>query len=208
MNRLVTFGCSHTAGSGLEFKEQSWTHVLSEKLGLSLVNTAIHGNSIKSICYTFNNFKFQPNDTVIICWAVASRYSVIYEDNILNILPNCTLLVNKSGNVLHNNTKVLQKHIQYYQHYYDKYDSKASAEIFIKFTDYYSKLNNINLIHTFNDDNTKLFELQNKVIDKPFYSTYFKNSPLSPDGVHVGKEANVDWAEYLYSKIRGGTVLI
>jgi hypothetical protein len=209
MNRLVAFGCSHTAGSGLEFKEQSWTHVLSEKLGLSLVNNTIPGNSIKSIAYAFNNFKFQPNDTVIIGWTVDSRYSVIYEDTIINILPDCTILVDKVGGEIRIDTEELKELSPiYYRNYHDNYDSKASAELFIKFTDYHSTINNINLIHTFNDNKPQLFKLQNKVIDKPFYSTYRGKLPFSPDGTHLGPEANVQWAEYLYSKITDTTVLI
>lgn len=80
-NRLITFGCSFTFGTGLpDCKEgsatpsnQGWPAILSKKLNLDLVNVSASGASNFEILHNIINFDFQSSDTVIIMWTYFAR---------------------------------------------------------------------------------------------------------------------------------------
>lgn len=82
MDRLVVFGCSHTYGYGLPdmgpestlpHSNFAWPTVLSADLNLSLVNNAFPGWSNYKILHKILEFKFQPNDLVVVLWATIDR---------------------------------------------------------------------------------------------------------------------------------------
>ena len=83
MQRLITFGCSYTYGTGLEdcknwFFNQfhhlkpsklGWAQTLANKLEMELVNKSFPGSSNMEILYTILKFDFKKDDTVIIMWS-------------------------------------------------------------------------------------------------------------------------------------------
>jgi hypothetical protein len=83
MSRLVVFGCSYTYGQGLadcinsKFLSMShpypsklgWAQQLADKLGLKLVNKSYPGSSNFEILFTLLEFKFEPDDVVVIMWS-------------------------------------------------------------------------------------------------------------------------------------------
>jgi len=81
MSRLITFGCSYTYGEGLPDVKRipiidqpsspsklGWASLLSQNLGLELVNMGYPGSSNTEILYNILTFDFKEDDTVIIMW--------------------------------------------------------------------------------------------------------------------------------------------
>lgn len=85
MNRLITFGCSHTYGVGLEDCQDriingvkvpcespsllSWPNIVANALGLELHNQAWPAASNVEILYNLLNFDFKDSDIVVIMWS-------------------------------------------------------------------------------------------------------------------------------------------
>ena len=81
MSRLITFGCSYTYGEGLPDVKRipiidqpsspsklGWAHLLSQHLGLELVNMGFPGSSNTEILYNILTFDFKEDDTVVVMW--------------------------------------------------------------------------------------------------------------------------------------------
>ena len=91
MSRLVTFGCSHTYGHGLEDcllednrpgREPSkfaWPSLLGEMLDLDVVNMSMPGASNLHILYRMLQFKFQEDDQIVVLWTHTDRDLVFLE---------------------------------------------------------------------------------------------------------------------------------
>jgi hypothetical protein len=84
MSRLITFGCSFTYGSGLPDciespagwqspSKYSWTKILADKLGHTLVNKSFPGASNLEILYKILDFNFFETDQVVIMWTMPLR---------------------------------------------------------------------------------------------------------------------------------------
>ena len=97
MNRLVTFGCSHTFGQALpdvwdSKKEEhlfhngaskyAWPQLLANKLNIECVNQGKPGASVKEIWYRVVNFDFQKEDIVIVLYTIEPRSCLIFSDQI------------------------------------------------------------------------------------------------------------------------------
>lgn len=87
MSRLITFGCSHTYGTGLSDisttsgpSQLAWPTILSKDLKLTLENKSFPGWSNKRILYEILNFTFKKDDIVVILWAAIDR-DVLYLNN-------------------------------------------------------------------------------------------------------------------------------
>ena len=123
MNRLITFGCSHTFGAGVPDPDQQvWGKIVSNHLKLEFVNEGIRGSSNKLIAHQVRNFNFIPSDTVIILWSYLPRYGKLedrytYEN------------FNPAKNTEISNT--------FYKHFYSDYDSKFTNKVFINYTLHY-----------------------------------------------------------------------
>tara|TARA_B110000503_G_C7030136_1_gene363639 strand:- start:97 stop:684 length:588 start_codon:yes stop_codon:yes gene_type:complete len=70
---LITFGCSYTYGVGLPDdsitpSKSGWASLLSQELGLKLINKSEPGASNTEILYEILTFNFKKDDTVIIMW--------------------------------------------------------------------------------------------------------------------------------------------
>jgi hypothetical protein len=79
-NRLITFGCSYTFGTGLpDCIETSipsnlgWPAILGKLMDRTVVNVSAGGASNFEILYNILNFKFDEQDTVVIMWTHYSR---------------------------------------------------------------------------------------------------------------------------------------
>lgn len=95
MNRLITFGCSHTYGVGLEDcqdtviggikipaskpSNKGWPRMVADALGLELVNMAWPAASNIEILYNILTFDFCESDTIVIMWSHYARDMVFDE---------------------------------------------------------------------------------------------------------------------------------
>jgi hypothetical protein len=89
MSRLITFGCSFTWGTALpdesgsrlgdpiKESKQNWPYILSRKLERSLINLGMSGASNKEIARNVLEFKYQPDDLVVVMWTIPLR-SIIF----------------------------------------------------------------------------------------------------------------------------------
>ena len=89
MSRLITFGCSFTYGSflpdccsilrdgtachGSVPSKLAWPQVLGDLLGREVINKSLPGASNLQILYEILNFKFKPDDQVVIMWSLPNR---------------------------------------------------------------------------------------------------------------------------------------
>jgi hypothetical protein len=90
MERLVAFGCSHTYGVGLPdtagpnaaqtYSNFAWPSILSNELGLALVNKSYPGWSNNRILQEILSFTFEPEDLVVILWATVDRDFLFLDD--------------------------------------------------------------------------------------------------------------------------------
>lgn len=84
-NRLVTFGCSYTYGQGLKDchiepnlpgpnpSKFAWPSLLASKLNYECVNLGTPSFSNLAILNSILNYKFLPNDTVVVMWTFKTR---------------------------------------------------------------------------------------------------------------------------------------
>jgi len=91
MSRLITFGCSHTYGHGLEDcltdnnepgqhpSKFAWPEILGKMMALSTVNMSEPGSSNLAILYEILNFKFQKDDCVMVLWSHLDRDLIFLE---------------------------------------------------------------------------------------------------------------------------------
>lgn len=99
MTRLVAFGCSFTYGSKLldcpadskTPSAMSWPAILGRKLDCLVINKGIPGAGNLQILYEILNFKFEPDDIVVILWSNISRGTIFNNNGIVQYgvwLPN------------------------------------------------------------------------------------------------------------------------
>lgn len=91
MSRLITFGCSHTYGHGLEDclisgnrpgpepSKFAWPALLGNMLRLEVVNMSIPGASNLQILHSILRFKFQEEDQVVVLWSHTDRDLIFLE---------------------------------------------------------------------------------------------------------------------------------
>ena len=72
--RLVTFGCSNTQGVALnDSSTQAWPAVLAKMYGWTLDNQGVPGASNLEILWNILQYKFQPDDIVVVMWTIVNR---------------------------------------------------------------------------------------------------------------------------------------
>jgi hypothetical protein len=91
MSRLVTFGCSHTYGHGLEDcltannqpgqhpSKFAWPVILGTMMELATVNMSEPGSSNLRILHDILNFEFQEDDQIIVLWSHLDRDLIFLE---------------------------------------------------------------------------------------------------------------------------------
>jgi len=218
MNRLVTFGCSHTAGTGLENKEDSWTFKLASKFNISLVNKGLPGNSIKGTAHTFSEFNFKDGDMGIVMWPGYSRYTILEKAGFHMLLPNAYGFTDRNNNWVESDSSIgLANSNIFYKNFYNEYDAIKTSEMYIRYVDNLATIEGIQLIHTFADNLIPYFKdnevdilsfIKNKYITKTFWTTYYENFKISDDDYHINKEGQSLWADFLYNELTGKKPLI
>lgn len=124
MNRLITFGCSHTAGYSLPNRDkQVWGKIVSDHFKRRFVNQGIHGASNKLICHQIKNFNFLPDDLVIILWTYKDRYTKFLKKDSF-----------EGFNPTHTHPGDLAK--IYFKYLHSDYDADFINKIFINYTLY------------------------------------------------------------------------
>lgn len=74
LKKLHTYGCSMVAGSGVKNKNLIWPALVSDSLGIELVNHGLTGGSNKAIWHEIMNTDFDENDLVVIQWTYTTRH--------------------------------------------------------------------------------------------------------------------------------------
>ena len=188
MDRLITFGCSITAGASLPDPDtQAWGAVVSKHLNLNLVNKGIHGASNKLICHEVLNFNFEPSDTIIILWTYRDRYTKFLKKNkYIQFFPNFNSKLNKN----------------YYKDFHTEYDTVFTNNLYINHILYF--LTNKNIKFYFAGITYKYLnsctEYNNKNIPIDFLY-YSLNYPKASDGRHTGVQGNLAYGNKMAEKI-------
>lgn len=74
--RLVTFGCSLTAGTGLSETTSAWPYVLGRLMNRSVINKGFPGGSNIEILRNILSFNYHKDDLVVIGWTYCHRDTV------------------------------------------------------------------------------------------------------------------------------------
>ena len=99
MNRLVAFGCSHTYGVALNDcwidvggpgdlppSKLAWPNIMAKSLKLECINTSTPGSSNREIWWRIINFKFEPDDLILVQWTYPNRDCIIKQDDTIDQL--------------------------------------------------------------------------------------------------------------------------
>lgn len=191
MSRLITFGCSHTAGTSLR-TEDTWSYKLANLLGRELCNQGVEGNSIKGISWNVSKFDFLPDDYVVILWTIQNRWTII-DDEPGYIFPQ-------------------RPDKTWYDKYHSVLDDTFTSEAFIKYTDSFLTDRDVEALHVFSHPmfhssgllNASQYcselKLKNSYSGLHFYED-FKKYPKASDNLHLGKEANSVFCNQIYKHI-------
>jgi lysophospholipase L1-like esterase len=193
MARLIAFGCSMTYGDGLpdiypkhaKPSRLAWPQLLADKLGLECVNCGMSGSSNKKIWHDILNFKFAPDDTVVVLWSYTDRTTVYKsKSNYLGISPG----------IIDSNPLVEM----FYKNFYSEYDVELNTRLYINQANAFLKnrgLNKYNLL--IKNSSRKLFELAGEKVDfvpLPFYENYRNVYPRGLDHLHPGELSHAKFA--------------
>ena len=141
MPRLIVFGCSLAYGHGLpdcfippkfpghEPSKMGWPSIIAKCFNRDCINTSSAGASNKKIWNTILNFEYQPADIVFISWSFADRYSIITEDEVVDV------------------GTWQKKDSDYYKSMYDEYDSNIMSSLFISHANMFLKSKKINVFN-------------------------------------------------------------
>ena len=195
--RLLTFGCSHTFGHGLEdcinFKNNhpldnpskfAWPQLLGNSLNIETQNLSYPGSSAKQILHTVLNTKIYNTDIVIVLWPHHHRVC-FYEDadNYLRLGPWM------------DNAKY------YYDNYYFEYDSVFEYFQKINLCNYFLKSKTNSCYHFIFENIDTDFKWITADIKTIYFSEIRQQYPLALDNLHSGPEAHKSFASKIYLEI-------
>ena len=133
MLNLVTFGCSVTAGFGLNDPDkEAWPAVLSKLMNRNVENKGVSGSSNKEILLTILNHKFDHEDIVVVGWTFINR-SFLFEDR---------GSIKKIGNWVESDTR------EKYYCLHNDYDLYANTILSIHHADLFLRTKLKNVLHT------------------------------------------------------------
>ena len=185
MNRLVTFGCSHTYGHCLSSRDLSWPNKLAELLNLECVNLGEEGASNKKIWYNIINFDFNLDDLIVIQWTYPERWCVLDKKHSEPIGP---WIDSDESNA-------------YYKYLFNRYDSNldinlrmSHINLLLKDFKVYNILSQIDL-HDHLDFN------YSHILNIDFDNIREENEK-GTDGVHAGPYAHKLFAELIAKEIK------
>ena len=184
MSRLIVFGCSYAYGFALpdynldssKPSKFAWPVFIASAMNRQLINKALPASSNKRIWYEITNFKFKPDDIVIISWSYGHRSCIIKSPRTIK-------------NLINSHTDEKDSKV-FYENIYSWYDSLVMFRLFIDNANrllFEKNLIVYNLI--VNSYWKKLLKKQHPIV--PLYiEDYLKNYPLASDNAHLGLDAN------------------
>lgn len=180
MSRLIVFGCSLAYGVGLpdcwpdisKPSKVSWTQLTADAMNRKLVNKSIPGASNKLIWYSINNFKFEPDDIVIVSWTFPNRCSVLETPR-------------KWHNLHHNRMDTDPLSAAYYKELYSKYDSSVMSKLYVDHAHRILSEKNTPIYHLIaRSDHANIM---NKIPYLPIHMMKYEATwPLALDNDHLG----------------------
>lgn len=190
VNRILSFGCSHTFGHGLEDcfvapnypgnipSRHASQSLLADNLNLNLENLSQPGSSAKQIAHRVLNSFVHKTDLVIIMWPHYHRTCVFdNKDTVKKIGPWMSEFEN------------------YYTNYYSDYDAYFEYYSYINFIDKHLTQYTDNVVHLQFDYTDKFKFNWNTVKIEPVYFIDVRdNHPLALDNLHSGPAAHSDFA--------------
>ena len=150
MERLITFGCSHTYGHGLPDciglekwspgpspSKLGWVAQLAEALELPYSNYAEPGASVKEVALRFLDQPIKENSLVVILWPFYPRTCFIQLEG--DEIDYEQFLIN-ADNIRFTN---------YYSNFYSELDALHTNNLYIKMVNSICKLKNCTVVNAF-----------------------------------------------------------
>ena len=198
-NRIISFGCSHVEGDGLDSQLEVYSNVLANKMNMSHVNCGQSGASNKSILYNILNFDYRVTDIVVILWTHAERTTFFHQ-------PGWFTLLNPNWDPQDKKIKFIKK---YYKTYYNEYHHDVESTHSIHHGDLFLKQKNIKAYHLlqrpFENYNNNYFK--DIKICNVFFSEIRHNYPKANDNFHMGKEGHAALADCVYKIIKRNNLI-
>jgi len=203
--RLISFGCSHTYGHGLEDcwvpkprtektsgpipSKFAWPQLLSDKLNIENLNLSGPGMSNKEIWWKILNTPLKEDDLVIIQWSFIDRTCIIKHDHTFRLAYWSTDKYSK----------------QFFKYIHDKYDMFIDSVLRMNHIDMYLKEKNILSYHckqpiAFDDYLPSIKWNTVNFLDIDFH-TIRNQYPAALDGAHPGPLAHIEIADSIYNQI-------
>ena len=213
MSRLVTFGCSHTYGHGLEdciiennlpgpvASKFAWPNQLGTMLGLETINLSRPGASNLEILYNILKFDFQEKDVAVVLWTEHSRDLIFAKtDRALNynldFFPIGTWMTKENEGIdveawlsIHTDYDLLVRSFMYIHHAEKHLENK-------KIKNYSFFLNAKNILNQ-----TPNFLTFNNLLNVELWDIMFSLHDKALDGCHPGPVAHIKIAEEIYKHI-------
>lgn len=195
MSRLIVFGCSFAYGVGLKDcwpttstpSKLSWTQLVADEMGRTLINKSHPGASNKRIWYTLSKFKFRSDDIVIISWTYPNRHSIIS-------------FPWKIHDLHHNFSDTDPASDAYFKDIYSVCDSYITSKLLI---DHANRLLSDKNIVTYNLIVEQYFKhlIGNHKVLPLYIGEYEDSYPKALDNAHVGQEGQIAFATDLLNAI-------
>lgn len=224
--KLYTFGCSFTAGVGLETPTTTaYPSILGNKIGIKNINFGIPGSSNDSIFRTtFDSLKnyIKKDDLIVIQWThyIRKEIPIFYDNKRFEIYaPSCLYPIEpgildikenrvKSKYLGKNNDKIRLEIVDKYKAFFNQYIEKAlqedyqiqTTENYIHSLYNYLEYGGYNHLHFFGWDSCKTpynFDYS-KIIQNETFGGY--TNTIGND--HPNEEGHEMWAEFMYKKIK------
>ena len=227
MNRLVTFGCSHTYGQALpdvwdyennkEITTQgpskyAWSQILSDKLNLECINLGSPGASNKEVWFHIVNTEFKKSDIVIILWPGRYRWCIIKD-----LVPNTAVPIDTDYSSVEdfNNRKVEKigpfnfdkKHSSstaFYKYLFDEQDYRIDYLMRVNYVSMLLK-NKVKILKHYETEIKELCNYPNwfmgKFCKEKFFIDILKKYPKAEDNAHSGIDGHKAFANIVYKEI-------
>jgi len=190
LSRLITFGCSHTFGEGLDNpNKESWPVKLSKLLDKPLINKGIGGCSNRKIQHNVIQTDFNKDDIVIILWTYADRYHFFTDEK------NEAPLINVWSKNKHS--------LNWYKYFHTEYNETFDNKTIVNQVNLYLKEKGIEPYNFLvSNEYQYYYDITNlKTIDIDFTHEYLNKYERSKDGWHMGSKGHKTLARDIYKRI-------
>ena len=209
MSRLITFGCSHTYGQGLEDREtQAWPYLVADKLNLECINQGRMGASITLMYYLLMSFDYQEGDKVICLWSYPNRRHFLKsESESIDILPFQATQPERTTEEKH------LRAVAYYDLIFAEYGNRFENRMMINHSYNYLKSKGVKSYHTYvlnYEDPSLYFESRAGKVPylKVNWHRAWANGDRTEDTFHGGVEVHKNFAKQIVEEISGVSRLI